>query len=180
MNTISSTKKVSFAKKATIIRPALVLAEEEAESLWYQDSEIFNIIADSKAKDDLPSFWYPLRLQRLKLLYTLINRAQVHQKARFNRKEMDCELLAKFSRSISAHSQVRARKQGLKDAETVGLCDENQPIGLQPTVVKRIDRRIDMLRYSEKRALDIHRTLCKSLRNPKKKVKHQQVVAPQA
>jgi hypothetical protein len=77
----SSSKKVSFANKSIVYAPDkhLVLLEDDIQRIFYTNAEVDDILKECKRKGELPSFWYPLRTQRVFLLYDQVSTQQDYQ-----------------------------------------------------------------------------------------------------
>ena len=70
-NKSQSLQKVSFSDKVTVIDPdkGLRLYTDDLQQLFYSNSDVHALLEECKASEELPVFWYSLRLERLKLLY---------------------------------------------------------------------------------------------------------------
>ena len=141
MNNNVSTKKVTFANQAMVITPEVSssLSESDIEKLWYQDDEIYNMIRHVKKTGELPLFWSPLRMQRLKLLYSLVAREQFNQRAkneRFSDSVIDWEAYATASRKLTAYSTILALKRAQKIAKAEEVYDGNASVSTNVEVKK--------------------------------------------
>eukprot|EP00980_Cylindrotheca_fusiformis_P015708 scaffold4531_cov103-Cylindrotheca_fusiformis.AAC.2 len=110
-------RTVSFAAQAVTFNNDMVLFDDDLERMFYSNAEVRQILVECKRQGDLPTFWCPLRIQRVYLLYNQVSANQQHQ---YNtRRSVDMDVLAKVSRKVTSYSQVRANRQGIKDAEEV-------------------------------------------------------------
>jgi hypothetical protein len=112
----SSSKKVSFANKSIVYAPDkhLVLLEDDIQRIFYTNAEVDDILKECKRKGELPSFWYPLRTQRVFLLYDQVSTQQDYQRTQLTR--IDWEAVANVCKKVTKYSQIRANQQGIKDA----------------------------------------------------------------
>jgi hypothetical protein len=112
----SSSKKVSFANKAIVYAPDkhIILLEADIQRIFYTNAEVNDVLKECKRKGELPSFWYPLRTQRVFLLHDQVSTEQDYQRTQLKR--IDWEGMADACKKVTKYSQIRANQQGIKDA----------------------------------------------------------------